>query len=160
MATESKRITSTQRQSRFGHYLLAACSGLIALLLASWPTAAHGAFDDVEYAGQKVSAATLMRPPSLAIACDRTWWFFPRVTVTGFGAVASANYYEIKLTNPSGDTEVVGDITKTSASQPFTHTSSWRNTGSWGYELRAYYKVPSSTNAWSAPALQGTVACN
>lgn len=139
------------------------CGALVLFVLFLAPTPAHAAFSDIETASQKVSTGTLPAPVSAAVtmSCQDLWIIVrPKVTVGSYTATASrANYYEIKLFDPSGDLETTGDITKAAASQPYTYTAGWQGRGTWRYEIRAYYKVPGSTNAWSSTPLTGTLTC-
>jgi predicted ribosomally synthesized peptide with SipW-like signal peptide len=139
------------------------CGALVFFVLFLTSAPAHAAFSDIETASQKVSTGTLPTPVSAAVTmtCQDLWIIVrPKVAVGSYTATASrANYYEIKLFDPSGDLETTGDITKAAAAQPYTYTAGWQGRGIWRYEIRAYYKVPGSTNAWSSAPLTGTLTC-
>lgn len=141
------------------------CAALVLLFgLTTGAAPAHAAFNDTESASQKVSTGTLPAPTSAAVSmtCQEFLFFVrPKVTVSSYTSPASrANYYEIKLFDPSGDMETSGDISKTSSAQPYTYTGSWQGRNvTWRYEIRGYYKVPGSTNAWSSTPLTGNLTC-
>lgn len=105
-----------------------------------------------------------MTPPASAavsMKCDP--WFIPifvkpRITVTSYASVARANYYDIKLFDPSGDLQRTGDLSTAAGRSYVADQYQWP--GTWKYEIRAHYKVPGSTNIWSSEPLTGTLNCS
>ncbi len=139
------------------------CAALILLTLLWAPSAANAAFTSTQQASQAVSTETILPPAtaSVSMTCDNRflWWARSKITVTSYAsATARANYYDIRIFKPSGDLAATAEITKVSAS-PYTYTSGIEVIGTWKYEIRAYYKVPGSTNIWSSQALTGTLNC-
>uniref|UniRef100_UPI003F499CAB SipW-dependent-type signal peptide-containing protein n=1 Tax=Pseudarthrobacter oxydans TaxID=1671 RepID=UPI003F499CAB len=137
---------------------------VLLLMFSLAPTPAHAMFSDTETASQKVSTGILPVPVSAAVTmtCQDLWIIVrPKVTVGSYTATASrANYYEIKLFDPSGDLETTGDISKATPAQPYSYTAGWQGRGTWKYEIRANYKVPGSTNTWASAPLTGTLTCS
>ncbi|MCU1517880.1 MAG: hypothetical protein JWQ75_2601 [Pseudarthrobacter sp.] len=145
------------RNTRWRKYVSAAMAVLILICV---PAAAHAAFRSSSQGSQAVTAG-IMAPPasaSVAMTCENRflWWARSRITVSSFAAVSRANYYDVKLYDPSGNLEHTGDLS-TAAGK--TYTSQLQLIGTWSYEIRAHYKVPGSTNTWTGQPLRGTLTC-
>lgn len=142
---------------------------LIALAVAATlvvaPSAAVAAFSASAQAPMYVSAAKIVAPAaaatSVSTSCSmgqsRSWATF---TVNSYGKVAGANYYELKIVNPQGTVAYDGDLS-TALGTHFSFVGWTSNVkGTWTYEIRGYYKVPGTANAWAGDPLSGTLVCS
>lgn len=147
------------KTTKWRKYVIAA---LVLVFVTSIPLAAHASFSASTQASQKVTTGAMPPPASAAVSMncdDRVFLFFvkPRITVTSYAPVARANYYDIKIYDPSGNLQYTGNL-GTEAGKSYT-ADQYKFVGTWRYEIRAHYKVPGSTNIWSSVPFPGTLNC-
>jgi hypothetical protein len=130
-------------------------------ILTSVPIAAHASFSSLAQASQRVTAGSMTPPASAAVnmKCDDRFlfWVKPKFTVTSYAPVTRANYYDVKLFDPSANLQHTGDLSTAAGKAYVSDQYQW--VGTWKYEIRAHYKVPGSTNIWSSEPLAGTLNC-
>ncbi|MCF3140700.1 hypothetical protein LRQ04_15700 [Paenarthrobacter sp. AR 02] len=131
-------------------------AAVVILGLVGAPAAAFAAFSDTDQNASQFSTASLAAPATANVSMSCSLGIRATVTVNSFGAVANANYHDIKLFNRSGTLEFTGDLSKASGK---TYTSGYQVIGTWTYEIRGYYKVPGTTNVWTGKVLKGTLTC-
>ncbi|UKA50524.1 hypothetical protein LFT48_02980 [Arthrobacter sp. FW305-123] len=129
---------------------------VVVLGLIAGPTAAVAALTDNERATPQFSAAIIPAPATASVTMRCTFGLQTVVTVNSYGAVANANYYEVKVYDRSGNLEFTGDLSHAAGR---TYSSGIEIIGTWSYEVRGYYKVPGSSNSWSGKPLKGTMTC-
>ncbi|MFE4194303.1 SipW-dependent-type signal peptide-containing protein [Paenarthrobacter sp. NPDC056912] len=129
---------------------------VVVLGLIAAPTAAFAAFTDTERATPQFSAASLAAPAAANVTMSCQFGIRATVTVNTFSTVANANYHEVKIFDRSGNLEFTGDLSKAAGK---SYTSGYEVIGTWSYEIRGYYKVPGSNNAWTGKVLKGSLSC-
>lgn len=135
------------------------------LLLGVHISPAHAKFNDTASGAMAVSAATIPAPAANTVtvtkSCDSFLWFGQaKISVSSFTVVAHANYHELKVIDPDGVVRFTGDLSKASGKSYSSGVQSTSNlSGTWTYQIRGYYKVPNSTNAWAGAPLTGTLNC-
>ncbi|WP_369746085.1 hypothetical protein [Paenarthrobacter sp. AMU7] len=135
------------------------------LLMGVYISPAHAQFSDTAPGAMAVSAAKIPAPAastvSVSKSCDSFLWFGQaKISVSSFAAVAYANYHELKVIDPDGVVRFTGDLSKASGKAYSSGVQSTSNlSGTWTYQIRGYYKVPNSTNAWADTPLTGTLNC-
>ncbi|BCW57588.1 hypothetical protein StoSoilB20_09350 [Arthrobacter sp. StoSoilB20] len=135
------------------------------LLMGVQISPAHAKFNDTATGALAVSAAKIPAPAVNTVAvtksCDSFLWFAQaKISVSSFTAVTYANYHELKVIDPDGVVQFTGDLSKAAGKSYNSGVQSSGNlTGTWTYQIRGYYKVPNSTNAWASPPLTGTLNC-
>ncbi|MFF1828551.1 hypothetical protein [Paenarthrobacter sp. NPDC058040] len=143
-------------KSRFNLLRSIAVALVVAAGVFTGSTAASAAFRDVEQASPQFSAASLAAPAAANVTMSCQFAIRATVTVNSFSTVANANYHEIKIFDRSGNLEFTGDLSKAAGK---TYTSGYEVIGTWSYEIRGYYKVPGTSNAWTGKVLKGNLAC-
>ncbi|MEI2277436.1 hypothetical protein OHC50_08160 [Paenarthrobacter ilicis] len=137
----------------------------VLLLMGVQVSPAHAKFNDTETGAMAVAAAKLTAPAANTVtvtkSCDSfLWWSQAKISVGAFAAVPYANYHELKIIDPDGVVQFTGDLSKTNGK---AYNSGYQSAGSlsgtWTYQIRGYYKVPNSTNAWIGQPLTGTLNC-
>ncbi|MCD4851961.1 hypothetical protein LN996_14165 [Arthrobacter sp. AK01] len=138
----------------------------VVLLMISVPASpAHAKFNDTDTGAMAVTAARIPAPAANTVtvtkSCDSFLWFAQaKISVGNFSAVAYANYHELKIIDPDGVVQFTGDLSKSSGKSYSSGVQSVSNlSGTWTYQIRGYYKVPNSTNAWAGQPLTGTLNC-
>ncbi|ASN19090.1 hypothetical protein [Arthrobacter sp. YN] len=135
------------------------------LLMGVHISPAHAKFNDTASGVMAVSAAKIPAPAANTVtvtkSCDSFLWFGQaKISVSSFPAVAYANYHELKVIDPDGVVRFTGDLSKASGKSYSSGVQSTSNlSGTWTYQIRGYYKVPNSTNAWAGTPLTGTLNC-
>lgn len=135
------------------------------LLMGIQISPAHAKFNDTETGTLAVAAARIPAPAAATVAvtksCDSFLWFGQaKISVGAFTAVPSANYHELKIIDPDGVEQFTGDLSKTAGKSYSSGVQNAGNlSGTWTYQIRGYYKVPNSTNAWAGQPLTGTLNC-
>jgi hypothetical protein len=148
---------------RYGTIPWRKCLGifLAVSIFTSIPIAAYASFTSSAQASQRVTTGSMTPPASAAVSmkCDDRFlfWVKPKVTVASYAPVPRANYYDIKLFDPSGNLQYTGDLSTATGKSYAADQYQWP--GTWKYEIRANYKVPGSPNMWSSPPLTGTLNC-
>lgn len=131
-------------------------AAVVVLGLITAPTAAVAAFTDTDRATPAFSAASIPAPANASVSMSCVFGLRATVTVNSFSAATHANYHEVKLFDRSGNLEFTGDLSKTSGK---SYTSGVKIIGTWTYEIRGYYKVPGTSNAWTGKVLKGSLTC-
>ncbi|GAA2870134.1 hypothetical protein [Paenarthrobacter ilicis] len=129
---------------------------VVLLGLVAAPAAAFAAFTGSDRATPQFSAASLAAPAAANVTMSCSFGLRTTVTVNSFSTVANANYHEIKIYDRAGSLEFTGDLSKAAGK---TYTSGIEIIGTWTYEIRGYYKVPGTSNAWTGKVLKGSMSC-
>jgi len=137
--------------------------GVVAALVFA-PSTAFAAFSGSTQSQLTVSAAKLLAPAASATKVNTScgvgnWWGSANIMVSSYGNVPGANYYELKVLDPHGAVAFTGDLSSAVGKQYSFLNWSSNIRGTWTYEIRGYYKVPGSTNAWAGSALSGIILC-
>ncbi|MFK0002826.1 hypothetical protein ACIQTZ_23110 [Paenarthrobacter sp. NPDC090520] len=143
-------------KSRFNFLRSVAVAVVVAAGVFSGSTAAMAAFRDTEQAAPQFSTASLAAPAAANVTMSCQFGIRATVTVNSFSTVANANYHEVKIFDRSGNLEFTGDLSKAAGK---TYTSGYEVIGTWSYEIRGYYKVPGTSNAWTGKVLKGNLTC-
>ncbi|WP_347109466.1 hypothetical protein AAHB33_02385 [Paenarthrobacter sp. S56] len=141
---------------RFSFLRSMAVASVVAAGIFSGSTAAIAAFVDSAQASPQFSAASLDAPAAANVTMTCSSGNRATVTVNSFSSVANANYHEVKLYDRSGTLQFTGDLSQASGR---TYAFNRGNIGTWTYEIRGYYKVPGTSNAWTGKALSGSLTC-
>ncbi|SDX54759.1 hypothetical protein SAMN04487917_11538 [Arthrobacter sp. yr096] len=137
----------------------------VLLLMGVQVSPAHARFNDTETGAMAVAAARIPAPAANTVtvtkSCDSFLWFGQaKISVGAFTAVPYANYHELKIIDPDGVVQFTGDMSKASGKSYSSGVQSVSSlSGTWTYQIRGYYKVPNSINAWTGQALTGTLSC-
>lgn len=143
----------------------AAILAAVLLLMGVQISPAHAKFSDTETGVMAVSAARIPAPAANTVpvtkSCDSLlWWGQAKISVGSSPAASYANYHEMKIIDPDGVVQFTGDLSKTSGRSYTSGIQTVSNlSGTWTYQIRGYYKVPNSTNAWAGQPLTGTLNC-
>jgi hypothetical protein len=145
-------------------WVRAAAVACVLTFFLAVPAAAQAAFSARAASTLTATTAVLTAPDATATnvstSCTSTRGYSqPRITVTAFGKVAGANYHELKVASPNGQTAFTGDLSTSSGSAYSSLTTATSVRGTWTYEIRGYYKIPGTTRTWTGKALTGTFTC-
>ncbi|WP_104061740.1 hypothetical protein [Arthrobacter sp. 4R501] len=145
----------------------AAATGLALCLLLglTLAPAANAAFTGNGGAATSYSTASIPMPsaasfPASASCSKVSGLYNVSISITGTGNVQYANYYEMVVRNPAGAVQFTGNLSNPLERTYTTQVSVGAGKGNWIYEIRAKYKVPSTTNVWSGQPLARTLICN
>ncbi len=137
----------------------------VAFALVLAPSAAYAAFTGNIQSQLGVSAAKLIAPAESATRVKKSCEVenhegTANIMVSSYGNVPGANYYELEVLDPRGALAFTGDLSTAAGTQ--YSFGGWGSNirGTWTYEIRGYYKVPGSKNAWIGAALVGTLTCS
>ncbi len=155
----------TISRPRFTLLRRAAVSVAVAAILILAPSAAYAAFTGSSQSQLNVSAAKLVAPDAAATKVNTScevgdYWGSVNIIVTSYGTVPWANYYELKVLDPRGDLAFTGGLSS-ALGKHFSFLGRSSNLrGTWTDEIRGYYKVPGSNNAWTGTPLVGKIVCS
>jgi hypothetical protein len=149
---------------RIANWLRTATVTCVVVVFLAVPAAAQASFASGASSSMTATTVLLAAPATSATnvstGCDSARGSSQlHITVNAFGKVASANYHELKVYFPDGQTAFTGDLSASGGSSYSRTANASVVRGKWTYEIRGYYRIPGTSRTWTGKALTGTVTC-